>query len=81
MCKVGHSHSLTAHLVHCTTSHAPIGAYRSRFFACSCSFPYGNCVTHPVPMPISQAGIGSQRIAVVYVAAQILRGKQVRVCV
>jgi hypothetical protein len=44
MCKVGHSHSLTARLVHCTTSHAPIGAYCSRFFpeestACSCSFP------------------------------------------
>jgi hypothetical protein len=44
MCKVGHSHSLTAHLVRCTTGHAPIGAYHSRFFpeestACSCSFP------------------------------------------
>jgi hypothetical protein len=39
----GHSHSLTAHLVRCTTGHAPIGAYCSRFFpeestACSCSF-------------------------------------------
>jgi hypothetical protein len=44
MCKVGHSHSLTAHLVHCTTGHAPIGAFCSRFFpedstACRCSFP------------------------------------------
>jgi hypothetical protein len=44
MHKVGHSHSLTAHLVCYTTSHAPIGAYHSRFFpeestACSCSFP------------------------------------------
>jgi hypothetical protein len=44
MRKVGHSHSLTARLVHCTTGHAPIGAYRSRFFpeestACSCGFP------------------------------------------
>jgi hypothetical protein len=44
MCKVGHSHSLTARLVRCTTGHAPIGAYHSRFFpeestACSCSFP------------------------------------------
>jgi hypothetical protein len=32
MCKVGHSHSLTACLVHCTTGHAPIGVYHSRFF-------------------------------------------------
>jgi hypothetical protein len=44
MRKVGHSHSLTACLVHCTTGHAPIGAYHSRFFpeestACSCGFP------------------------------------------
>jgi hypothetical protein len=44
MCKVGHSHSLTARLVQCTTGHAPIGAYHSRFFpkestACSCGFP------------------------------------------
>jgi hypothetical protein len=44
MHKVGHSHSLTACLVCCTTSHAPIGVYRSRFFpkestACRCSFP------------------------------------------
>jgi ribonuclease HI len=44
MCKVGHSHSLTACLVHCTTGHAPIGAFHSRFFpeestACRCSFP------------------------------------------
>jgi hypothetical protein len=44
MCKVGHSHSLTAHLVHCTTGHAPIGTFQSRFFpkesmACRCSFP------------------------------------------
>jgi hypothetical protein len=44
MCKVGHSHSLTAHLVHCTTRHAPIGAFHSRFFpeesmACRRGFP------------------------------------------
>jgi hypothetical protein len=44
MCKVGHSHSLTACLVHCTTRHAPIGAFHSRFFpeesmACRCGFP------------------------------------------
>jgi hypothetical protein len=44
MRKVGHSHSLTARLVHCTTGHAPIGAFRSRFFleestACRCGFP------------------------------------------
>jgi hypothetical protein len=44
MRKVGHSHSLTACLMCCTTSHAPIGVYHSRFFpeestACSCSFP------------------------------------------
>jgi hypothetical protein len=44
MHKVGHSHSLTARLVHCTTGHAPIGAYHSRFFpeestACRCGFP------------------------------------------
>jgi hypothetical protein len=32
MCKVGHSHALTACLVHCTTGHTPIGAYHSRFF-------------------------------------------------
>jgi hypothetical protein len=43
-CKVGHSHSLTARLVYCTTSHAPIGAYCSQFFpeesmTCSCGFP------------------------------------------
>jgi hypothetical protein len=44
MHKAGHSHSLTACLVHCTTGHAPIRAYRSRFFpeestACRCGFP------------------------------------------
>jgi hypothetical protein len=44
MCKVGHSHSLTARLVCCTTGHAPIRAYCSRFFpkestACRCGFP------------------------------------------
>jgi hypothetical protein len=44
MRKAGHSHSLTAHLVRYTTGHAPIGAYRSRFFpeestACRCGFP------------------------------------------
>jgi hypothetical protein len=44
MHKVGHSHSLTACLVCCTTGHAPIGAYCSRFFpekstACRCRFP------------------------------------------
>jgi hypothetical protein len=44
MCKVGHSHSLTACLVRCTTGHAPIRAYCSRFFleestACRCGFP------------------------------------------
>jgi hypothetical protein len=44
MRKVGHSHSLTAHLVRCTTSYAPIGVYCSRFFleestACSSGFP------------------------------------------
>jgi hypothetical protein len=40
----GHSHSLTACLVCCTTGHAPIGAFQSRFFpkdstACRCGFP------------------------------------------
>jgi hypothetical protein len=44
MCKVRHSHSLTARLVRCTTGHAPIGAYHPRFLpeestACSCGFP------------------------------------------
>jgi hypothetical protein len=44
MCKVRHSHSLTARLVRCTTGHAPIGAYCSRFFpeesmAYRCSVP------------------------------------------
>jgi hypothetical protein len=44
MHKVRHSHSLTAHLVCCTTGHAPIGAFCSRFFpeestACRCGFP------------------------------------------
>jgi hypothetical protein len=43
MHKVRHRHSLTAHLVHCTTGHAPIGAFCSRFFpeesmACRCGF-------------------------------------------
>jgi hypothetical protein len=43
MRKAGHSHSLTACLVRCTTGHAPIGAYHSRFFpeestACRCGF-------------------------------------------
>lgn len=41
MRKTGHSHALTARLVRCTTRHAPIGEYRSRFFkeesyACRC---------------------------------------------
>jgi hypothetical protein len=44
MHEVGHSHSLTAHLVCCTNRHAPIGAFHSRFFpkesmACRCGFP------------------------------------------
>jgi hypothetical protein len=44
MCKAWHSHSLTAHLTCCTTGHAPIGAFHSRFFpkeptACRCSSP------------------------------------------
>jgi hypothetical protein len=44
MRKAGHSHSLTAHPVCCTTGHAPIGAFCSRFFpeestACRCGFP------------------------------------------
>jgi hypothetical protein len=44
MHKVGHSHSLTTYLVCCTTRHAPIRAYHSRFFpeestACRCGFP------------------------------------------
>jgi hypothetical protein len=44
MCKAGHSHSLTARLVRCTTGHAPIVAHRSGFFpeesmACRCGFP------------------------------------------
>jgi hypothetical protein len=40
-------------------------------------FPYGNCVTCPVLMPVSCAGIGSQRAAALLMAAQILRGKQI----
>jgi hypothetical protein len=44
MCKAGHSHSLTAHLVCCTTEHTPSGAFCSRFFpeestSCRCGFP------------------------------------------
>jgi hypothetical protein len=44
MRKAGHSHSLTARLVCCTTGHAPIWAYCSIFFpeesmACRCDFP------------------------------------------
>jgi hypothetical protein len=44
MRKVGHSHTLTARLTRCVTGHAPIGAFRSRFFpeestACRCGFP------------------------------------------
>lgn len=44
MRKTGHSHSMTARLVQCTTGHAPIGAYRSWFFpleptSCRCNFP------------------------------------------
>jgi hypothetical protein len=44
MHKVGHSYPLTAHLVRCTTGHAPIVAFQFRFFpeestACRCSFP------------------------------------------
>jgi hypothetical protein len=44
-------------------------------------FPYGNCVTCPIPMPISWAGIRAQRTAALFVAAQILRGKQVCICI
>jgi hypothetical protein len=32
-------------------------------------------------MPVSQVGIGAQRTAVLYVAAQILRGEQVCLCI
>jgi hypothetical protein len=44
MREAGHSHSLTARLVRCTTGHAPIGAYCPRFFpeestACRCGLP------------------------------------------
>ena len=44
MSKVGHSHTLTARLARCVTSHAPIGAYRARFFpeeptSCRCGLP------------------------------------------
>jgi hypothetical protein len=44
MRKAGHSHSLIACLVRCTTGHAPIRAYHSRFVpeestACRCGFP------------------------------------------
>jgi hypothetical protein len=44
MHKVGHSHSLTACLVCCTTGHAPVGTFQSRFFpkestTCRCGFP------------------------------------------
>jgi hypothetical protein len=50
MHKVGHSHSLTACLVRCTTRHAPIRAYRSRFFpeestACRCGSLWKLCHT------------------------------------
>jgi hypothetical protein len=42
MHKVRHSHSLTARLVHCTTGHAPIGAFQffpEESMACRCGFP------------------------------------------
>jgi hypothetical protein len=60
MRKVGHSHSLTAHLVCCTTGHAPIGAYHSRFFpeestACSCSVPM-ETVSHVLYWCLSHKG-------------------------
>lgn len=32
MCKTGHSHALTTHLVRCTTGHAPIGECQAQFF-------------------------------------------------
>jgi hypothetical protein len=85
---MGHSHSLTACLVHCTTGHVPIGAFCSRFFpkeptACRCGFPMETMshVTHPVPVPVSPTGVGSQKTTALHVAAQIFRGKQDHVCV
>jgi hypothetical protein len=44
-------------------------------------FPYENCVTCPIPVPVSWVGIGAQRTAALFVAAQILRGKKVCICV
>jgi hypothetical protein len=80
MCKVGHSHSLTAHLVCCTIGHAPIGAYRSRFFpeesmACRCGFPM-ETVSHILyRCPSHEWELDPKRTAALFVAAQILRGK------
>ena len=44
MRRTGHSHTLTAQMVRCITGHAPIGAFRSKFFpeeptSCSCGYP------------------------------------------
>jgi hypothetical protein len=44
-------------------------------------FPYGNCVARPLPMPVSWAGVGAQRTAVLFMAARILRGKWDCVCI
>jgi hypothetical protein len=44
-------------------------------------FPYGNCVTHPILVPVSQMGVGPQRAVVLCVATQIFKGKQICVCI
>jgi hypothetical protein len=44
-------------------------------------FPYGNCVTHPALVPISQMGIRTQRTAPLQVADQFSRGEQVHICI
>jgi hypothetical protein len=79
MCKVGHSHSLTAHLVCCTTGHAPIRAFQSRFFpeestTCRCSFPM-EAVSHVLYQCLSHGWELEPKEQLCYVAARILRGK------
>ena len=61
MRKTGHSHALTARMTRCVTGHAPIGAFRSRFFpneptACRCGFPM-ETVSHVLNMCPPTQGI------------------------
>jgi hypothetical protein len=86
MHKVRHSHSLTACLVHCTTKHAPIRAFCSRFFpeestACRCSFPM-ETVSHVLYQCLSHEQESEPKEQLHYLwLLKFLEAKSVCICI